>query len=125
MADIELVIKISEEKYNMIKNKMYCGIYDAEVYKAIASGTLLFEGHGRLGDLDELEQRISNFVEHDAKITDEYTVVRQRFIVDGIRQTPTIIEADKAESEDKCKNCEYYHNPDYTRCHECEVERSE
>jgi hypothetical protein len=31
----------------------------------------------------------------------------------------------KAEREDKCKNCEYYHNPDYTRCHECEVERSE
>ena len=28
------------------------------------------------------------------------------------------------ESEDKCKNCEYYHNPDYTRCHECETKRS-
>ena len=26
------------------------------------------------------------------------------------------------ESEDKCKNCEYYHNPDYTRCHECKAE---
>lgn len=26
------------------------------------------------------------------------------------------------ESEDKCKNCEYYRNPDYTRCHECEAE---
>jgi hypothetical protein len=31
----------------------------------------------------------------------------------------------KSESEDKCKNCEYYRNPDYTRCHECEAERSE
>ena len=31
----------------------------------------------------------------------------------------------QAESEDKCKNCEYYRNPDYTRCHECEAERSE
>lgn len=28
------------------------------------------------------------------------------------------------KSEDKCKNCEYYHNPDYTRCHECETKRS-
>jgi hypothetical protein len=29
------------------------------------------------------------------------------------------------ESEDKCKNCEYYRNPDYTRCHECEAESEE
>lgn len=32
---------------------------------------------------------------------------------------------DEQEREDKCKNCEYYRNPDYTRCHECETERSE
>lgn len=29
------------------------------------------------------------------------------------------------ESNDKCKNCEYYRNPDYTRCHECKVESEE
>lgn len=28
----------------------------------------------------------------------------------------------KAESKDKCKNCEYYRNPDYARCHECKAE---
>ena len=27
-----------------------------------------------------------------------------------------------AESEDKCKNCKYYRNPDYTRCHKCKAE---
>ena len=26
------------------------------------------------------------------------------------------------ESEDKCKNCKNYYNPDYTRCHECKAE---
>ena len=26
----------------------------------------------------------------------------------------------KVIEEDKCKNCEYYINPDYTRCKECE-----
>lgn len=62
-------------------------------------GTPLPKTHGRLGDLDELEKRISNYVEHDAKITDEYIVARQRFIVDGIRDTPTIIEADKESGE--------------------------
>ena len=30
--------------------------------------------------------------------------------------------AEPQENEDKCKNCEYYRNPDYTRCHECKVE---
>ena len=28
----------------------------------------------------------------------------------------------KAESEDKCKKCEYSLNPDYTRCHDCKAE---
>lgn len=58
--------------------------------------------------------------------------------IDGeirITHTPPIIEVDELpeftncieinyaeESEDKCKNCEYYRNPDYTRCHECEAE---
>ena len=31
----------------------------------------------------------------------------------------------KGESEYKCKNCKYYRNPDYTRCHECEAERED
>lgn len=31
-------------------------------------------------------------------------------------------EAKMEENEDKCKNCEYYNNPDYTRCHECKAE---
>lgn len=29
------------------------------------------------------------------------------------------------ESDDKCKNCKYYLNPDYTRCHECKAESEE
>ena len=66
-----------------------------KLWQIAKSVTILPKGHGRLGDLEELEQRISNYVEHDVKITDDYIVARQRFIVDGIRQTPTIIEADK------------------------------
>ena len=29
------------------------------------------------------------------------------------------------ESKDKCKNCKYYRNPDYTRCHECKAKSEE
>lgn len=87
---MKLVIDIHEKDYQAIKN----GHIPFSVLDAIMKGTPLPKGHGRLGDLDELEQRISNFVEHDAMITDEYTVARQRFIVEGIRETPTIIEVD-------------------------------
>lgn len=93
---MQIVIDIHERDYQSMLN----GHIPFSVLDAIRNGTPLPKGHGRLGDLDELEQRISNFVEHDAKTTDEYTVVRQRFIVDGIRETSTIIEADKAESEE-------------------------
>ena len=55
MANVELVIKLPEEKYNMIKNGTYCGIYDAEVYKAIADGTLLQKGHGGMIDVDAVK----------------------------------------------------------------------
>ena len=30
--------------------------------------------------------------------------------------------AEQQESEDKCKNCKYSRNPDYTRCHKCKAE---
>ena len=33
--------------------------------------------------------------------------------------------AEPKESKDKCKNCEYSLNPDYTRCHECKAESEE
>ena len=32
---------------------------------------------------------------------------------------------DSKERENRCKNCEYSRNPDYTRCHECKAESEE
>ena len=93
MEDIELVIKIPDKIYETIKSDKY-GVHQGRIYDIIRNGKVIPKEHGRLGDLDELEQRISRFVERDASITDEYTVARQRFIVDGIRETPTIIKAD-------------------------------
>lgn len=99
MADtefVELAIKIPKEDFERCKKKFQMRINI--MGNAIANGTLIPSGHGRLGDLDELEQRVSRFVERDAHITDEYTVARQRFIIEGIRETDTIIKAD-TESE--------------------------
>ena len=33
--------------------------------------------------------------------------------------------AEPQEGSDKCSKCEYYINPDYTRCKECGAERSD
>jgi hypothetical protein len=85
MADVELVIKISEEKLSMIKNEMYCGIYDAELYKAIENGIKLPKGHGRIIDESKI---ILPFFESE---TDE------KWVEIGINNAPTIIEADRSE----------------------------
>jgi len=97
MAEIELVIKMPEGLKNDFESEQWTALSCMEMKSALEKATPLPKGHGRLGDLDELEERISNFVERDAKITDEYTLTRQRFIVEGISETPTIIEADKEE----------------------------
>ena len=67
---MELVIKIPEEKLSIIKNKMYCGIYDPDLYKAIANGTPLPTGHGRLIDADDLDlKRIDIILSGEVKDT--------------------------------------------------------
>jgi len=63
MADIELVIKIPEEKYDVIKSDLY-NTFPAEIkewgLEVIKNGTPLPKGHGRLIDADELFIKKSN-----------------------------------------------------------------
>ena len=54
---MQIVIDISKEKYDMVRNKTYCGIYDAVIYKAIANGTVLPKGHGDLIDKNKLSKK--------------------------------------------------------------------
>lgn len=61
--------------------------------KAIGNGTPLPKGHGRLIDADELKKTIQ---ENDVLNMTGFNVR-----LCDINSTPTIIEADKAESEDK------------------------
>lgn len=92
---MQIVIDIPEEKYNMIKNKIYCGIYDAEVYKAISNGTPLPEGHGRLIDVGQCDRKL--FYQQCGG-ADSLITVKSAF--DMLMSLPTIIEADKVESEE-------------------------
>lgn len=88
MADIELVIKIPEEIYkaSQIIDVKYEDVIQIplEVFK---NGIPLPKGYGRLIDADALEEEIR----HAWTIGACY-----RFI----ENAPTILEADKAESEE-------------------------
>ena len=57
MADIELVIKISEEEYE------YCKTWElmSPIAKAIVKGTPLPKGHGRLKDEEEILRELGSY----------------------------------------------------------------
>lgn len=86
MADIELVIKMPEEQYNMIllsdKTAMSECVSKEGMMYAIKNGTPLPKGHGRLIDADKLKARAKN----------DITGYCYEDLIDT---TPTIIEADK------------------------------
>ena len=89
MADIELVIKISEDSYKATCNGCMLPPDVENVVQGIINGTLLSKGHGRLIDADEIQFENAEF--------DTYGDYSRAF--DAIDYAPTIIEADKAESE--------------------------
>ena len=83
MADIELVIKIPEEEYNIIKNSKRPMTWAEHL---IANGVPLPKGHGDLKDMDDIYEALEGWNDDTG------------WIVDAIDcQSPTIIEADKAE----------------------------
>lgn len=93
---MELVIDIPREKYDMVRNKTYCGIYDAAIYKAIANGTPLPKGHGKLFDINDILDRIG-LEDNDANREEN---VGEIITLEDFDYIPTIIPADKAESEE-------------------------
>ena len=101
MADVKLVIKIPEKVYNAVTHIEFdANLVTDEMRKSIANGTPLPKGHGRLVDVDALYDQYE-YADYDFYKTLEYA--------------PTIIEADKAESEDK-------HTEERTETHACDCE---
>ena len=93
--DIELVIKMSEDllRYfdifylmNVNENKNV-----DKLVEVIKKGKPLPKGHGRIGDLDALRCENTDFDTYN-----DYCIM-----FDEIEAAETIIEANKAESEDK------------------------
>lgn len=86
MADIELVIKISEEMYKWVcdVNKFSNDYGKGDFIDLIKNGTPLPKGHGRLIDADTLLQKHQDF--------DAYP-----FPSITIHNAPTIIEGSESE----------------------------
>lgn len=88
MADIELAIKIPEEMYKWVYdvNKFFNNYGMGDFIDLIKNGTPLPKGHGRLGDLDALQKKVSSWGMNDYEPSD---------FIDEINNADTIIEADK------------------------------
>lgn len=97
---MQIVIDIPEEtkatidtlndKFDAIKE----AFYGSMAIMAIQNGTPLPKGHGRLIDADKLK-----LTQHDIHV--EAINYRHRCIsIENIDEAPTIIEADKVESEE-------------------------
>lgn len=84
---MQIVIDIPEETYDFIKRT---GYHTQSLYKAIKNGTPLPKGHGRLIDADAINI-------HD--VSPAYGMEVYGVTQDDIEYEPTILEADKAESE--------------------------
>lgn len=99
MADIELVIKIPEEIYQEAVKSGYSHLYDEVVANAVADGTILPKGHGRLGDLGKIQSMARKKAE-DCFPEGRYDYGYRKALFDfakDIDDAPTIIAADKTE----------------------------
>ncbi len=89
---MEIVIDISEKDFIEI---FINGLENNEIINLIRKGTPLPKGHGKLVDIEDVKDNIRKWRGY----LDEDMMTRINFAMDN--HIPTIIEADKAESEDK------------------------
>jgi hypothetical protein len=88
---MQIVIEIPESVYETIKEEEVGNV----VYKAIKNGTPLPKGHGDLKDSDKLKNA---FIKWSMVVQGCFT---DSDIASIVYNSPTIIEADKSESENK------------------------
>ena len=98
MEYIELVIKIPEDVYKNIKSLDWknAGRWFSEEWKAIHNGTPLPKGHGNLKDIGKCDRKL--FYQ---QCGGENSLITVKTAFDMLLSLPTIIEADKVESEGK------------------------
>ena len=101
---MQIVIEIPEGAYEEICTARF-PLQDAyRIVAWIKNGTPLPKRHGRLGDLDALEKEIVNGIKagnYEEGYETFANINGMDDCVECVKYTPTIIEADNGESEDK------------------------
>lgn len=100
MADIELVIKIPEEAYNLLQNGGVDWLGAEHILDRVANGIPLPKNHGDLIDRSKIYKAINNLKDNWNRYGNEYECGRYEsydYAVDTIDEAQTIIEADKGE----------------------------
>lgn len=103
MEQIELVIRIPKDTYEILKNVSERGTGWLDKYqKAIVNGIPLPKGHGALKDFDKIEWYGCNFegkgcteAKGDCSVCNHANCYAKQ-----VRDLPTIIEADKEGAEE-------------------------
>lgn len=102
---MQVVIDIPDETYNQIIEESKLSPRNLDYFeRRIAKGTPLPKGHGDLKDADKIANEVNALKDNWDRYGNEYESGRYEsydYAVDMINDAPTIIEADKAESEDK------------------------
>ena len=119
METVEVVIKIPKEDFDFIKDEFADGDMPDEkdlketTYYAIANGTVLPKGHGRLIDADafiKFMQTVSKTRKYDELWIDNFLTVDDTFnaVIASIKNegtsngdAPTVIEADKDGQDER------------------------
>ena len=98
MADIELVIKIPDIFYTQTKSYVEKNKVEGNILSALAHGTPLPKGHGRLIDADALKKddEVTEWLSINPIRTGKMLNQFSKLFVKKIDDEPTIIEADKA-----------------------------
>lgn len=91
MEEIEVVINITKHEWEYLNKLVENGDQLGHYERLLVNGKPLPKGHGRIGDLDALRCENADFDTYNDYCT----------MFDEIEAAETIIEADKAESEDK------------------------
>ncbi len=103
MKEVELVIKIPEEvkqTFDNAKNEdLYGNYYDYNslIGKAIQNGIQLPKGHGRIGDLDKIADRLEILRDGWNYYGNEFESGMYKgydYALDEVMDAPTIIEKD-------------------------------
>ena len=98
---MQIVIDIPEDVIESAQSSPnYYPTYNFEkIWRAIANGTPLPKGHGRLIDADKANKKMQ-YYHDDCEKTSVYTRLGFETAMNVVNDAPTIIEAD-TESEDK------------------------